>query len=224
MQHKYATKHISLQIGTFLLLVSILATIAFILYNTIPQEHRLIFFAMYAVPSHFLISFFPIEPGLLYCSKFYRPWIVTGTALAGAVIASVMDYLLLVPLLNHQRVRSRFEDKPLYQRSIQYFKKWPFGVLTIANLLPIPFYPFKFLSFTSHYPFWKYELSLIFGRAPRYFLLAALGFALNLPNWMILSVAFLFLLPMIIKRLHSRFAEKQADGIDVQDSPFIEQS
>ncbi len=224
MQHRYRSKSISLQLGAFLLLVSILTIIAVVLYRAIPHEKRLIFFAMYAVPSHFLISFFPIEPALLYVSKFYRPWVVTGTALAGGGIASILDFLLLVPLLNHKKVRSRFEDKQLYQKSIYYFKKWPFGVLTLANMLPIPFYPFKFLSFTSHYPFWRYEASLIMGRAPRYFLMAILGYALNLPTWSILVLASLFMLPMIIKKLHSYFAGRRKNQVEVQESSYIEQS
>ncbi|RMF61068.1 MAG: hypothetical protein D6748_02580 [Calditrichaeota bacterium] len=213
MKSRPINQRTKLLIVTFFLVISIIAVTATSLYIAIPREKILILFAIYAIPSHFLISFFPIEPAVLYCSKYYRPIIVVSTALGGCSIASILDYLLLVPLLNHHRIRSRFEDKELYQKAIHYFKKWPFGVLTLANMLPVPFYPFKFLSFTSNYPFIRYEASLLLGRFPRYFLLAALGFALNLPNWVILSLVFLFMSPMLFKKIHSWWQSRKAPAL-----------
>ena len=50
---------------------------------SLPHGRDLILFGLYAVPSHMLISPFPIEPPLLYMAKVYSPMIVGVLAASG---------------------------------------------------------------------------------------------------------------------------------------------
>ncbi|UCC83667.1 MAG: hypothetical protein JSW46_01665, partial [Gemmatimonadota bacterium] len=67
--------------------------------------------------------------------------------------------------------------------------------LVVTGLTPIPFWPFKFLCFSIHYPLWRYLTALATGRFPRYVLLAWIGAEFGIPTWiLILSVVVIFAL------------------------------
>ena len=70
----------------------------------------------------------------------------------------------------------------------------PLGLLVIAGLTPVPFYPFRFLVVFSGYPVVKYALAILTSRTPRFFLLAALGHALHIPIPIIIGICMLFIL------------------------------
>jgi uncharacterized membrane protein YdjX (TVP38/TMEM64 family) len=61
------------------------------------------------------------------------------------------------------------------------------------NLLPIPLSPFKLVCIATGYSLARFELALVVGRGPRYFLLAWLGQTLRLsvPQLILLAVALL---------------------------------
>ncbi len=148
----------------------------------------LVLFALYSIPSHMLISPFPHEPVLLYFAKFHSPFAIAIAGTVGCCIAGWLDYRMLTPVLHHHKIRSRYRDARLYQKAVDWFRKWPFGALVIAGYSPLPFYPFKFLSITIRYPLRKYQMALIVGRAPRYFTLAWLGYVLQPPNWVLVAL------------------------------------
>ena len=140
-------------------------------------------------------------------------------AMLGCGIAGFLDYWLLMPLINHRSLRPKFENNSLYQKSLHIFKKSPFLLLSGAAMSPIPYYPFKFLSIAGNYPLWKYQTALLVGRMPRYFLLALLGKALQVPTWLLVVIFFvLMMLPFAQKlklpgkkhRQHAR-RKKQAE-------------
>jgi uncharacterized membrane protein YdjX (TVP38/TMEM64 family) len=71
----------------------------------------------------------------------------------------------------------------------------------MINLLPIPLSPFKLLCIAVGYPLVRFELALVLGRGPRYFLLAWLGKSLDL------SLSYVILLALILVaagQLHRR--------------------
>jgi membrane protein YqaA with SNARE-associated domain len=97
-----------------------------------------------------------------------------------------MDHTVFVPVLNLRNLAG-FKEKRLYRASIRYFMRWPFATIFVTGFTPIPFWPFKLLSFSIHYPLWKYLVALTGARFPRYLLLAWLGATFAIPNWLIIS-------------------------------------
>jgi membrane protein YqaA with SNARE-associated domain len=153
------------------------------------EKEALLFFALYTIPSHVLISPFPHEPMLLWVAKFEPPWSIAAMGTVGACLAGLFDYLLLVPLFFHYAVRSRYEKRSFYLKPLGVFKKFPFSFLVVAGISPLPFFPFKFISIAGGYPLWKYQAALVVGRTPRYYLLAWLGRELHFPDWVLILLA-----------------------------------
>lgn len=173
-----------------------------------------LYLAFYAIPANTAISVFPHEPVLIYFGKVANLWWAAGAATAGTLIAGVMDHVVFVPILNLQSIRS-YREKRFYQKAIAYFMKWPFTTLVVAAFAPVPFFPFKFLTFSIHYPMWKYVVALVVARFPRYYLLALIGATIPVPNWILItSVAVVFTLylvrtvPQLIRRWRARRAKR----------------
>ena len=176
------------------------------------RSESYIYLALYSIPANTAISFFPHEPVLVYFGKFANLWLAALAATIGTVVAGVMDHTVFTPVLNHRAVVS-YKEKKTYRRTIDYFVRYPFATLVIAGFTPIPFFPFKFLSFSIHYPMRKYITALVMARFPRYFLLAWLGAVTNIPNW-ILFVAFLVVINLYLVKalpaLLQRFRERRS--------------
>jgi membrane protein YqaA with SNARE-associated domain len=170
-------------------LAGALGLVGLTLLHMLPDHHEAILFGAYAVPSHMLISPFPIEPPLLYLAKSHEPLLIAMLASLGSLLAGCFDFLLLRPFLSHDKVRSRYKDTRIYRKASRFFLASPFLFLVVAHLTPIPFYPFKLLSIAAGYRFWKYEAAIVLGRVPRYIALAWFGHALQLPDWMLAGLA-----------------------------------
>ena len=185
--------------------------IGFLLMQLLPDKKGLILFGLYSIPSHLLITFFPHEPMLLFYAKTYSPWLISLAAIIGCCIAAVLDYWLLVPFFNQHFIRNKFEDKKFFKKSLAFFHKFPFWFLTIASYFPIPFYPFKFLSFAGNYPFGKYISALIIGRTSKFYTLAVLGYLLQPPTWILVLMFLLFVLPPIVQKVTSLVKTKNKE-------------
>lgn len=147
---------------------------------------------LYSIPSNSAVSLFPHEPVLIYYGKFANLWGVSAAATAGTVVAGFLDHRVFVPLLNVERI-SAYKENRLYLRTISLFMRYPFATLVATGLTPIPFFPFKFLSFSIGYPLVRYLGALAVGRFPRYWLLAWVGAELQIPNSILFgSVAVVF--------------------------------
>ena len=200
------------------LAVSSLA-IGFLLMQLLPDKKGLVLFGLYSIPSHLLISLFPHEPMLLFYAKTYSPWLISFAALIGCCIAAIFDYWLLVPFFNHNSIRNKFEDKKFFQKSLALFHKFPFGVLAIASYFPVPFYPFKFLSFAGKYPFGKYISALIIGRTSKYYTLAVLGYILQPPTWVLVLMFLVFVIPPVLQKASSWAKSRNKDKNKTQITP-----
>ncbi len=189
------------------------------------RSESYVYLAFYSIPANTAISFFPHEPVLIYFGKFANLWLASLAATIGTVVAGVMDHTVFTPVLNHKSLVS-YKRKKTYRRTIDYFVRYPFATLVVAGFTPIPFFPFKFLSFSIHYPMWKYLTALVVARFPRYFLLAWLGAATDIPNW-ILFGAFLVVInlylvkavPALVQRIRERRAAAESTSAAVRRSP-----
>ncbi|MEE9170303.1 MAG: hypothetical protein V3U73_11080, partial [bacterium] len=66
-----------------------------LLLHSFSELRELILFGLYSTFSHFLISFFPHEPALLYYAKFYSPLSIALVSTIGCCLAGLFDYWFL---------------------------------------------------------------------------------------------------------------------------------
>jgi membrane protein YqaA with SNARE-associated domain len=157
------------------------------------QSKSLLVFFLYSFPAEFIIATVPHEPAILYFSKFFSPFIVTIVAIAGTILAEVINYTFFSFVADLGVFRKVLRGKAV-QKTIALFRKAPFAALWVAGFTPIPFYPFRFLVVLSHYPLSLYILAVFASRTPRFFLLALAGHAFKIPD----SVLVIFSLLMIL--------------------------
>lgn len=151
------------------------------------RSESYLYLAFYAIPANTAISVFPHEPVLVYYGKFAHLGITAGAATTGTLVAAYLDHGVFVPVLNLDGLQ-KYKEKTLYRRIVDYYLRWPFATLLVAGFTPIPFWPVKFLSFSVHYPLEKYLAAVAISRFPRYLLLAWLGSALDIPNWLLFGI------------------------------------
>jgi len=205
-----------------ILLSSISLVTGLVLIKLYPNYRQLIFFGLYSIPSQLLISVFPNEPVLLQTAKYFTPLQISIAGMIGCSIAGFLDYWIISPLVNHRFIRPKLDNTRFFRKALQYFTKFPFGILVIAAFSPVPFYPFKFLSIMGNYPLWKYQAALITGRIPRYYVLAVLGNALQLPTWLLVAIFIVLLLPTVIKSSKFYLQKKRNARDDLQNGEAAE--
>ncbi|MCP4726461.1 MAG: VTT domain-containing protein, partial [bacterium] len=151
-------------LGVFLLLI----------FKYFPQYSRLSVLAVLTIAA---MSAFPVVPHeliILYLSNYYTPITVTLLTLAGSTFAEYLNYKLVsiffkIPKLNAQKKRK------LFKKAMHYFLKMPFVSVFVAAIAFIPFSPFRIIAPMSKYPVKKYITAIVFGRAPRFYLIAYFG-------------------------------------------------
>jgi membrane protein YqaA with SNARE-associated domain len=186
---------------SFLLIASVLAVAVLA-----PASRRLGFIGLYVLGSHVLMTPLPQEPIVFYSAQFYSVLLVTTIMTLGACLAGVFDYAVLSPLLARENVRAALARSRFFRHLAVFFGVSPFWLLVAVNFSPLPLSPFKLLSIAERYPLWKYESSLLLGRAPRYFVLALLGYALKPPVWSLALLVVVMLVGSVFARRRTRIA------------------
>lgn len=179
--------------------------------DSIQKSRSLWVLFLYSFPSQFLIAVVPHEPVYLYFSKFYAPIIVTFVSVSSTILTEVLNYStfkFIVDLKNFDKIKYSGFVKKL----IDIFNRAPFLALWVAGFTPIPFYPFRFLVVLAHYPLYRYIFAVFLSRTPRFFLLALLGNAFKIPDYL-LAILFAILILVaaapIIKKII--FKKKKTD-------------
>lgn len=170
------------------------------------ESRSYLYLAFYAIPANTAISIFPHEPVLVYYGKFANIWIAAASATVGTVAAGYMDHTVFTPVLNLEG-RQAYKEGTLYRRAAGWFERWPFATLVAAGLTPVPFWPFKFLTFSAHYPLGRYLAAVVVGRFPRYVILAWVGRALEVPNWLLFGF-FLVVVGIYVVKAGPRVLER----------------
>lgn len=142
---------------------------------------------LYSIPSNTAISVMPHEPMLLIYGSRANLWLATLAATGGTLVAGWLDHRIFVPTLNVDRI-SAYKRNRLYRRAMHLFGRTPFGVLVLAGLTPVPFFPFKLLAFSGGYPLGRYLGALALGRFPRYAVLVWVGSAVYIPSWILIGL------------------------------------
>jgi membrane protein YqaA with SNARE-associated domain len=170
-------------LGGLMLLIGI---VTFVLMSVNGDGKGYLYLAFYSIPSNTAISVFPHEPILIYYGTFANIWIAATAATAGTIVAGWLDHRVFVPVLNYSKLIS-YKRSRFYKKAAAIFMKYPFATLVVTGFTPIPFWPFKFLCFSIHYPLKRYLSALSIGRFPRYVLLAWVGARFKVPAWILIA-------------------------------------
>jgi len=170
--------------------------------ESIQKSRNLWVLFLYSFPSEFLIAIVPHEPALLYFGKFYNPLTIALVAIAGTLLTEALNYSVFKFVADtnfFQKIRHR----KVVTKIVELFNKAPFVALLVAGFTPVPFYPFRFLVVIVRYPIWKYILAVFLSRTPRFYILALIGHAIKIPDYLLIALFIILLasanIPLLIK-------------------------
>lgn len=149
----------------------------------------------YAFLSNVALAVLPHEPVVIWYGARHGVWPTAFVATAGTVVAALFDHRLLVPLIERAAARrAPAQGASLPER---FFRRFPFAVIALSGLTPLPFFPFKALAFATGYPLGKYAGAVATRSLPRYALLAWLGASARLPVGLYVALFTLLLVPSL---------------------------
>jgi membrane protein YqaA with SNARE-associated domain len=189
---------------TFILEIALIMTLLVLWFSSesIRESKNLWIFFFYSFPAEFLIAIVPHEPVLLYFSKFYSPLAVTLVAIAGTVLAEVINYSVF-KYVGDLKPFNKVRHTRWVSKTIELFNKAPFLALLVAGFTPVPFYPFRFLVVLARYPLPKYILAIFLSRTPRFYLLALLGHIFKIPDYLFPVIFIALAIPLTYPILRS---------------------
>ncbi len=205
------SREIRPKIRTLIFALQIIVVVALLVVwlssESIQKSKDLWVLFIYSFPSQFLIPIVPHEPVLLYFGKFYSPLTVALVDIAGTLLTEALNYSVFKYIID-----TSFFQKMRHTKSaakvVGLFNRAPFVALLVAGLTPVPFYPFRFLVVMAHYPIWKYLLAVFLSRTPRFYVLALIGRAIKIPDYLII-VIFIILIVSVNGPILRRFLKKR---------------
>ena len=163
-------------------------------------------------PTEFLVAVVPHEPILLFFGKFYTPLTVALVAGSSTLITEALNYSVF-KYVTDLKFFKNIHQKKTVSKIVDLFNRAPFVALWIAAFTPIPFYPFRFLVVLARYPLVKYILALSLSRIPRFFILALVGRALQIPNCLLIALFIVLIasmnFPLVKKYIQNRREQRK---------------
>jgi uncharacterized membrane protein YdjX (TVP38/TMEM64 family) len=135
----------------------------------------------------FSILSLPPGPPTMWAAKTLPPLLVALAGSAAAAIAAVFDHRFVRRAFELKRL-AELKQKPLFGKAERYAKVAPFATILTFAALPLPFIVVRVLMPLTGYPLGRYVLATALGRFPRVFVVALVGQALDLPNWLLASL------------------------------------
>jgi len=173
-------------------------------------SQNLWFLFLYCFPAQFIVATVPIEPVLLYFSRFHPPLTICLVSLAGTILVEILNYTMFKYVADLKILQGMLESR-IVRKTLLWFKKAPFAVLWVAGFTPIPFYPCRFLVVLARYPLWKYILAVATSRTPRFYILAVFGKAVGMPNWVLLVIFVVFVIVGLITVMRKVLKRKHVE-------------
>lgn len=170
--------------GRVILLLSEAAVIFALLFvwifsESVRESISLPVLFFYSFPAEFLVGLVPHEPILIYYGVHHPAWVVAAVAVVSTVMAEWINYALFEMFYGMPALKD-ISNGRVVQKVVDLFAKMPFTAIIVTGFSPIPFFPIRFLVVMTSYPLWKYLLAVFLSRAPRFWLLAFFGSALEL--------------------------------------------
>jgi membrane protein YqaA with SNARE-associated domain len=203
-------------------LMAAIGAVTFFLMSTKGESHGYLYLLFYSIPSNTAISIFPHEPVLIYYGRFANIWISAAAATGGTLVAGWLDHRVFVPVLNYSKITG-YKKNRFYRKATDLFMRYPFATIVVTGFTPIPFWPFKFLCLSIHYPLRRYLAALSAGRFPRYAVLAWLGATVGIPNWILLGTVLVIFsayafrgIPPLLEFLRARRGRRRRTGAEIR--------
>lgn len=147
-----------------------------------PASRPLVYYFLYAIPAHLLVSVLANEPALFAAAKEGAPLAVAVAGTLGCVVAIVLDYALIGWFVNRRLIRAEIDDSKGFRVAQRFFGKAPMLLIILSALLPVPFFPVKILGILRDYPLSRFIVAIVLGRLPRFYLLALAGQKVQAPG------------------------------------------
>jgi ribonucleoside-triphosphate reductase len=147
----------------------------------------------YAFASNVALAVLPHEPAVIWYGAHLGVWATTGIATGGTVLAAFVDYRLFVPLI--ERLRRRSRAPAAFGERV--FRRWPFLIIAVSGLTPLPFFPLKVMALATGYPLARYAAAVGVRCVPRYALLAWLGTAVRIPVSLFVALFVILVIPSL---------------------------
>jgi uncharacterized membrane protein YdjX (TVP38/TMEM64 family) len=132
----------------------------------------------------FSILSLPPGPPTMWAAKTLPPVLVALAGSAAAAVAAVFDHRFVRRAFELKRL-AELKQKPLFGKAEKYAKVAPFATIVAFAALPLPFIVVRVLMPLTGYPLGRYVLATALGRFPRVLVVALVGRALALPNWLL---------------------------------------
>lgn len=178
--------------------------------KSIQNSKNLWILFFYSFPSEFLIAIVPHEPVLIYFGKFYSPLTVAFVAIIGTLITEALNYSVF-KYITDTSLFQKIRYKKAVNSIVELFQKAPFIAIWIAGFTPVPFYPFRILVVLARYPIFKYILAVFLSRTPRFYILAFVGHAVKIPDYLLIVLFILLITTMnvtLVKNLLKKSSRK----------------
>jgi membrane protein YqaA with SNARE-associated domain len=171
---------------SFYLCLCAIALAGAVMVLVVPRLAGLFLLGLYCIPTN---SIFPLphEPGVLYFAQFYDPLWIAIAATVASVVMSFADYAMVEAWMRHPRLGA-VQHSRLFKWAVRWMKRWPFAIIVLFSLTPLPISVVRILAPASGYPVSRYIAAQIVGRLPRFYALAWLGAAIQFPTWALVAI------------------------------------
>ena len=167
------------------------AVIGVIVLAFVPDLAGVFLLGAYCIPANSVVPI-PHEPAILYFAKFYDPFWCALAGTIGSLIACYSDYAMVGAALRHRSL-AKTRNSALFQWSTKWMKRYPFAITVLFSFTPLPISIVRILAPAVEYNVRRYMLAQIVGRFPRFYLLALIGHAVMIPNWILIGLGILLL-------------------------------
>ena len=144
-----------------------------LIWRFFPDWWQLSGFFWYSIPGNSFIPL-PHEPAVLYAGALYPAALVAAVGGLATMLASTFDHVLFTRAFRLKAIEP-FKEKSIVRLTMRLFNRQPWWTIVMFAFTPIPFYPIRLVAPMSSYPITGYVSAVVFGRIPRYFLLALGG-------------------------------------------------
>lgn len=180
----------------YIVLAALLAGLGTLIAYELPllpsQLRATLFWGLYAIPSNSVVPL-PHEPGLLYFAPLAPAWALALAGSLGVLAVAYVDQKLIGWALGRPRAQ-RMVDSRVWQWTSSWLMRQPFLTLTTVAFVGFPpIQAVRVLAISSNYSVHRYAAATALGRFPRFWLLATLGHAVDLPRWLTLGIALVFI-------------------------------
>jgi membrane protein YqaA with SNARE-associated domain len=167
----------------FFVALAACAAVGTVIVALAPRFAGIFLLTIYCIPSNSVLPI-PHEPAVLYFARFYHPVWVALAGTIGTVVVSFADYAVVEAAMRHPRV-SGATEKALFKWALKWMVRYPFWIIVLFSLTPLPMAVVRILAPASRYPVGRYVAAQIVGRFPRFLLLAWIGHAFVMPAWLL---------------------------------------